>query len=308
VVLLLALAAAAPAPAYRVGISDQQPAVFTNPLFGPLDMRLARYVTPWDVMYRAAYRNQLTAWLTQAALARQHVLVAFESSHTRGRERKAPTSVQYTKAIKRFRKAFPEVNDIQPWNEANRCQSKRGSGGYVVGQPICKKPKMAALYYLAARRVFRGARITGLDVLDGKNVDGKRIEYALPYIRAFSRYAKPRPKYWGIHNYSDSNRFSTKRTRALLKATRSGAVWLTEAGGIVSLGKNFPYSPRRAAKALRCMFTLAKISKRITRVYVYQFHGIRKGRAFDAGLINPDNTVRPGYDVVKHRKAGRCHR
>jgi len=29
---------------------------------------------------------------------------------------------------------------------------------------------------------------------------------------------------------------------------------------------------------------------------------------FDAGLINPDNTKRPGYTVVQKRKAGRCHK
>ncbi|MDX6665667.1 MAG: hypothetical protein QOG68_1873 [Solirubrobacteraceae bacterium] len=304
---LLAATGGPASAAYRIGISDQQPSTFTNPLFAPLKTTLARYVTPWDVMYRASYRSQLTAWINAAVAAGQRPLIAFETSHTKGHERKAPTSVQYTKAIKRFHTAFPEVKDIQAWNEVNRCQSQK-SGGYVIGQPICRKPKMAALYYLAARRVFKGAKITGLDILDGKNINGKDVSYAIPYIRAFLKYAKPRPQLWGIHNYADTNRFSSSRTKALLKATGSGQVWLTETGGIVSLGKNFPYSTKRAAKALGCTFTLAKSSKRITRIYIYSFNGIKKGTAFDAGLINPDNTLRPGYNVVKNRKAGRCHK
>jgi hypothetical protein len=268
---------------------------------------MARYVTPWDVMRRVADRNNLINWTDHVRAANQRVLIAFEASHTKGQQRKAPTVAQYTKAIRAFHKAYPWIKDIQPWNEVNRCQETNETG-FVIGQPICKKPKTAAVYYMAARRIFKGAKITGLDILDGKNISCPQVYCAIKYVKSFLKYAKPRPKYWGIHNYADTNRFSTSRTRALLKATRSGDVWLTETGGIVSLGKNFPYSTKRAAKALGCMFTVAKISSRITRLYVYQFHGIKKGKLFDAGLINPNNTKRPGYDVVRKRKAGRCHK
>jgi hypothetical protein len=160
---------------------------------------------------------------------------------------------------------------------------------------------------MAARKVFgSGAKVTGLDILDAANIKCKQMYCALKYIRTFMKYAKPRPKYWGLHNYADTNRFDTKRTKAILKATKSGDIWLTETGGIVSLGKNFPYSTSRAAKAIGCMFTLAKSNRRITRLYVYSFFGIKKGTLFDAGLINPNGTKRPGYDVMKKRKARRC--
>jgi len=307
VLIPLAALPAGASASYKVGISDQLADTFTNPLFAPLRTTLARYVTPWDVMRRAPYKQALTNWIGQARAANQRILIAFETSHTPGQERKAPTATQYTKAIRRFHRAFPDVKDIQPWDEVNRCQERR-SDGYVIGQPICRRPRTAAIYYMAARRVFRGARITGLDILDGKRVNGKAITYAVPYIRAFLRYAKPRPKYWGIHNYADTNRFSTSRTRTLLRETRSGEVWLTETGGIVSLGKSFPYNQRRAARALKCMFTLAKSNRRITRLYIYQFHGLARGKSFDAGLLNPNLTIRPGYNVVKQRKAGPCHR
>lgn len=295
---------------YKIGISDQSAATFVNPLFAPLRTSMARYVTPWDVMNpgRVADKNALINWVDHARAAHQRMLIAFETSHTPGQQRKAPSVTQYTKAIRRFHKAFPDVKDIQPWNEVNRCQSTDPSTGWVVGQPICKKPKMAAVYYMAARRVFRGAKITGLDILDAANIKCHQMYCALRYIRTFMKYAKPRPKYWGLHNYADTNRFSDKRTRAIAKATKSGDIWLTETGGIVSLGKNFPYNQKRAAKALGCMFTLAKSNRRITRLYIYSFHGIPKGRIFDAGLINPDDTKRPGYSVVVKRRARPCHR
>ena len=92
--------------------------------------------------------------------------------------------------------------------------------------------------------------------------------------------------------------------------TFSGKVWLTETGGIVKLGSSFPFSTSRAAKALGCMFTLAKSNSRISALFVYQYNPPTDPATafFDAGLINPDNTLRPGYDVVKARKARKCHK
>ena len=291
---------------WKLGISDQSAATFVDKRFAPLKTTMARYVTPWDTMNpgRIAYANSLKNWVDHARAAHQQILIAFETSHKF--PRKIPTVTQYTKAIRRFQKAYPFIHNIQPWNEENRCQQVEA--GYVVGQPICRKPKMAAIYYMAARRIFKGSKITGLDVLDAKNIACSKMDCALKYIRNFMKYAKPRPKYWGLHNYADTNRFSTSRTRAIAKATKSGDIWLTETGGIVSLGKNFPYNVKRAAKALGCMFTLANSNHRVTRLYVYQYFGQKRSPLFDAGLLNPNLTKRPGYDVVRKRKARKCHK
>jgi hypothetical protein len=304
------LVTASPATAaYKLGISDQTATAFAHPLFAPLKLKMARYVTPWDVMNagRVTDQNQLLHWVTEARKTGQRMLVAFEASHTAGQERKAPTVGQYTRAIKKFKKAYPDIKDIQAWNEVNRCQYVN-EFGVTLGQPICKKPKLAAQYYMAARKVFSNGKVTGLDILDGANIDCSAIYCALRYVKEFLKHAKPHPKFWGFHNYADTNRFSTKRTRALLKATKRGDIWITETGGIVSLGKNFPYNTKRAAKALGCMFTVAKVSRRITRMYVYHFMGLKKGKIFDAGLLNPDGTKRPGYKVVQKRKARACKR
>ena len=80
-----------------------------------------------------------------------------------------------------------------------------------------------------------------------------------------------------------------------------GQVWLTETGGIVKFGKDFPYSPKRAAARTKYMFTLARKYKRVTRIYVYRWFGEPRTARFDAGLVNPDGSSRPG--LTQFRKS-----
>jgi hypothetical protein len=296
--------------AFKTGVSDQVPSSFLNPNFQPLGFSAARYITPYDVLNEpagSADRAALGAWILNSR--GQDLLMSFEHSHTKGRERHVPSVSEYRKAITKFLRAYPRIKSISPWNEANRCQRKVGSGAdaFYVGQPICHNAKKAADYYKATRKacasVKRKCKIVALDILDQNNV-----KPSVAYVKKFLRSAKPFPRIWGIHNYSDTNRFSTKRTKALIKATQSGEIWLTETGGIVKFGTSFPFSTSRAAKALGCMFTIAKSNKRIKRLYIYNFSAAQPESDFDAGLVNPDGSKRPGWDVVKKRKSGRCHK
>lgn len=293
------LAAPAGAQAYTLAISDQQAATFTNKLFKPLKIKTARYIAPYDVMSSPVDHRNLDGWLRNAQAAGVRPLVTFEHSRRRGRERRLPSVSEYRREMRRFHAAYPWVREISPWNEVNRCQKKRGPD--TSGQPTCGKERRLAQYYSVTRQVFRGATIVALDVLDEANVTR-----TLGVIRRFLRYAKPRPKILGLHNYSDTNRFSMSRTRAVLRVWK-GHVWLTETGGIVRLGRSFPYSTRRAAKALGCMFTIAKRNKRVKRLYVYQFYGAKRGARFDAGLVDArGKSKRPGWKVVQKRKARAC--
>jgi hypothetical protein len=296
---IVMLAVPATGHAYTLGVSDQQASTFTNPLYAPLKIKAARYITPYDVVSSPHDLALADAWLNNAHAAGQRILVSFERSHRSGRERHLPSKAEYTSAIRKFKQRYPFVKEISVWNEVNRCQSSNR----IAGQPTCGKEQRLAQYYSAVRSVYnpRTTNIVALDVLDEQNV-GRTINV----IRRFMRFAKPRPKILGFHNYSDTNRFSTTRTRRVL-ATWRGDVWLTETGGIVKLGRSFPVSTTRAAKALGCMFTLAKTNSRIKRLYVYQFNPAFDPNAdFDAGLINPDQSLRPGYNVVKSRKARSC--
>jgi hypothetical protein len=299
--LIAALAVPAGAGAYTLGVSDQQANMFSNSLFAPLNFKAARYITPYDVMESSADRAALDAWLAGARATHQRILISFEHSHRGSRAKTLPTVAAFTKEMKKFKKAYPFVKEISPWNEVNRKISKRPDGTYQ-GQPTWNSPKRVAQYYMAARKVWPGKTIVGIDILDENNVNR-----TIKYLRSFLRYAKPTPKVIGFHNYSDTNRFSTTRTKRVM-ATFHGKVWLTETGGIVKLGTSFPTSTSRASKALGCMFTLAK-NPRIQRLYVYQFSpALTPDATFDAGLINPNGTKRPGYTVVQKRKARICHK
>jgi hypothetical protein len=300
---VMAAAIPASASAVTVGISDQQPSTFTNPLYAPLKLKVARVITPYDVLSEPAEKARLDVWIADARAAHQTILVSFEHSRLASKYNKAPSVSEYTKQLKAFKKAYGSAMDISPWNEVNVCQAP----GRQEGQPskICHSstgPKLVAQYYSAARSVFRGRKIVGIDILDGKNVGG-----AVSYLKKFKRYARPMPKYWGIHNYSDTNRGSTSRTRSLVKAigSSSAEVWLTETGGQLKL-RGVQYGEARAAKALRCMFSMPKTFKQIKRLYIYQFNGADQSNDFDAGLIGPDNTLRQGYSVVQKRTSATC--
>lgn len=291
------------AEAATVGISDQQASTFTNPFYKPLKLKSARYIAPYDVVSDETQLQRFAAWYGGAITANQRMLVSFEHSRTKGKEQKAPSASVYEKATKAFKKRFPKVREINTWNEINRCQV----GKRTEGQPrkLCSTktgPKLLASYYRANRKVFKGAKIAPLNVLDERN-PGKAVQY----VKAFKRIARPAPKYWGIHNYSDTNRFSMTRTKKIIKAIGGkGEIWLLETGGIVRLGKSLPFSEARAAKALGCMFTIAKKIKRVKRLYIYQFNGAAPGADFDAGLIDINNRKRPGYAIVKSRKTRAC--
>jgi hypothetical protein len=303
---LAGLCAAVPAAAsaVTVGISDQQASTFTNPLYAPLKLKVARYIAPYDVTSDSAQRAQWEAWLAAARSAHQTILISFEHSRKPSKYNKAPSASTYRRALLSFKRKYGSKFDISPWNEVNVCQAK----GRMEGQPraICKAatgPKIVAGYYKTARSVFKGRKIVGLDILDGANVNG-----AVGYLRRFKKYAKPLPKYWGIHNYSDTNRGSTSRTSRLIRTIHSSRaqIWLTETGGQLKLrGKE--YGEARAARALKCMFSMPKKYKQIKRLYVYQFNGTDQSNDFDAGLVGVDGvTKRQGYDIVLHRTSGPC--
>jgi hypothetical protein len=285
----LSIALAAPAASHAdalIGIGDQQPSMFDNPLFVELNIPIVRYIAPYDAMSSGVDARAADAFITAAQATGAKVLVAFY--HSRMHPLRMPSTRAYARAVRRFIRAFPTVREYQPWNEANR--------GNVSGLFKSPTPRQAANYYMALRRACTRCTVTGLDVLDGSN-----MKPALRYLRRFQRHARPAPKVWGLHNYSDTNRNSTTRTRQFLRATR-GSVWLTETGGIVKFGSNFPggrRGQRRAARALRLMFKIADSNSRIKRLYIFQWSGSTRRARFDAGLTNLDGTARPGYRVVR---------
>src|SRR4051812_29503219 len=85
-----------------VGVSDQQAGTFTNPLFAPLKLKVARYIAPYDVTSEPKQRADFQAWLTAAKAAHQTILISFEHSRLSSKYDKAPSVAAYTKALTSF--------------------------------------------------------------------------------------------------------------------------------------------------------------------------------------------------------------
>jgi hypothetical protein len=278
--------------AVLVGIGDQSPDTFSDPLFEKLQLKRARVFPPWNVTSSTIQSRYLNGWLDAAEAAGVEPLVSFGpsiGSKCPKRPCRLPTVSQYTRAFKAFRKQWPQVRVVSPWNEANH-----------RSQPTFKNPKRAAQYYNVVRKHCRGCKVIAADVIDETNMER--------WLAVFKRYAK-KPRLWGLHNYRDTNKRKGQRlggTKRLLETVK-GEVWLTETGGIVKFvlpdGRTlFKSSERRANSAVKRMFGLAKkYRSRIKRLYIYNWRqpGRHEGNRFDAGLVRNTGKARPAYYTVQ---------
>jgi Glycosyl hydrolase catalytic core len=299
---LAALILAVPASAnYRVGLSEQSPALFSQPAWQSLKLKRVRYIVPWDYYKDAGQHGEVISFMDTAHAAKQDVLVAFTARrgcYTNGKYSKssacrAPSTSAYKSAVTRFHKEFPYVKTFSPWNEENH-----------VSQPTHSSPKRAVQYYDTLRRACKGCTVMAADVLDQSNVTS--------WLRSFLHYSHGRGTIWGLHNYKDVNRKQSKGLTSVLK-TVPGQLWLTETGGIVTFLPAFKTSLSRSASATKYMFQLADrydssrrgYRSKVTRLYVYRWFGEPRGSRFDAGLVNPDGSPRPALaqfeKYAKHR-------
>ena len=171
-----------------VGIAEQRPNFFTQPLFERTEIRHARLLVGWNAMYTKWQREEADAWLNAARAAGVTPLVSF--GHSRTRRAELPTTARYLRAFRAFRKRYPWVRNFATWNEANHC-----------GEPTCRRPALVASYWRAIKKDCPSCRILAAELLDMPN--------AAQWAISFRRAARVEPRYWGLHNYLDANRFST---------------------------------------------------------------------------------------------------
>jgi hypothetical protein len=288
---------------YRVGVGDQNPAMFDSPRWQSLQLKRTRYLVPWDWSKHDYQRAEVSAFMARARAAKQQVLVTFTASrgcwngkrYSRKKSCRAPSARAYKNSFARFDNAYPWVKTYSAWNEVNH-----------ASQPTYKKPGLAVRYYdvlrkLAGKRKFK---VMAADVLDTSNMAG--------YLRSFLRTAKGKPRLWGLHNYQDVNYRTSRDTRLMLSLV-PGEVWMTETGGIVKFGR-LKYSPTRAAARTKWMFALANrydsrqrgMRSKVTQLFVFRWFGERRSARFDAGLVNANGSPRKAYNVV--RKYAKSHR
>jgi hypothetical protein len=296
VALLLCAIFAAPAQAnFKVGIADQHAEMFDNANYQQLDIKRIRYLVPFD-WYKHGYEvAAVNQFMSRASADGAEVLVHFTAKrgcynngrYSKKKKCRAPSVRTYARAFKRFRADFPSTSTFGVWNEGNH-----------VSQPVARKPRLAAKYFLAARKACRSCTFVAADVLDSKNMEA--------WLSKFKRAAKGKARIYGLHNYSDVNRKRSSGTRRLLR-TVPGQVWLTETGGILKFLPSFKRSQRRQAKRTKYMFQLADrydrrrsgMRSRITRLYNYQWTGVSRSFRFDAGLVNPNGSQRKAYRQFK---------
>jgi hypothetical protein len=301
--LLLAAAAtalaAAPAGAkIQIGISEQNPNMFTNKYFKPLGLKYGRMIVPWNILKRHDYwPGYLKAWLAGAKATGVEPHIVFNIQDVAPKYfGKGPTLKQYAALVKGFRKKYPQVKVFTPWNEENH-----------VFQPTAKHPKLAYDYYRILRKACPGCKILAADVLDDSNLTS--------WLKQFQRYYHGSGT-WGLHNYQDANKFRSLKQSWTYKITKviKGDVWSTEAGGIVGFktvkGRvGYKFSLTRQLKAQRHLFELMgdrKVRSRYKRVYIYDYYGTwdakgHKDNRWDSGLLARGATgkPRPAYFDLK---------
>ena len=282
--LLLVLAVAAPASAKRpiVGVGDQDAQMFSAPAFQKLGVKHSRLALAWD-WYREPWMvAQTDQWMAAAQASGVRPLVAFNRNWRSNGHRKLPSISAYRKSFRLVRERYPFVKDFSAWNEANHST-----------QPTAKKPRMAARYYNAMRKDCRKCTIVAADVLDSSDM--------VRWIKKFKKHAV-KPRIWGLHNYKDAND-AKGTTKTLLKAVK-GQVWLTETGGILRLKPSNgsrggrKHTKKQQAKAVKRVYKIAKSSRRITRIYFYEWAKKADNR-WDSAFVETNGKPRPSYRALK---------
>jgi hypothetical protein len=300
--LLTAPFASAAKSPIRVGIGDQSPRMFDSPAFQALNVKRTRYFVASDVMRDSAERAKARAFALAARDAGVSVLLHISTTDLREKRGPVVSTAAYRRDVGRLVVYFRKlgVRDYGAWNEVNH---KTQETWNRVGNAVSYFKDM----YSAVKRRCASCAVVGLDVLDQAGVDKYMASF---YKRLDARWRK-RLGVVGIHNYSDVNRSRTSGTVRIIRTARKynkrTKFWFTETGALASFRSAFRYSESRQASRMRNMFTYASRYRKlgVERVYSYNWFGIENGSScgdgclFDAGLVDPDGSTRPVYDVFK---------
>jgi hypothetical protein len=308
-VAVLVLAPAAPAGArssIRVGLADQNAAMFDSAYFQQLKIKRTRYFVRSDVMSNPMELARATAFVNAARSHGVSTLLHISTTDLRSKRGPLVSTTRYrslvSKIVPYFRKLG--VREFGAWNEVNHSTEETWNH---VGN--------AASYFKSMWSVVRlrcsSCVVLGLDVLDQAGVD----RYIRSFYSRLSSTWRRRLTIVGIHNYSDVNRNRSSGTSKIIttvrRYNRRAKFWFTETGALASFGGSFPYSPSRQAARMKNMFTLASTyrTRGVQRVYAYNFTGLETSTAcgrrcrFDSGLMNASGTPRPVFSVFKQKLA-----
>ena len=269
--LLAGLLAPAAEARPLVGIGDQHATAYKDRAMRKIGLRTARLAIAWD-WHKDPYTVQRTdEWIAAVRAARMRPLITFNRNWRHSGRHQIPSVKRYVRSFRMLRARYPHVREFSPWNEPNAKE-----------QPFVRKPARAARYFNAMRRACRRCTVLAGDVKDGSKM--------VAWLKTYKRHVRG-AKVWALHNYKDATR---KRggTEDFLRTVR-GRVWLTETGGIRNRG-----GLKGQAKAVRRVFGLARKSKRIRRIYFYQWrHDGRRG--WDSAFVSKNGKRRPAFYALR---------
>jgi hypothetical protein len=295
-VCALPLALPATGGAYVVGVADQNAALFTNAYFEQLAPTRTRYITAIDSIFK--HRATVDAWMDAAEQAGMEVVVAFNPPSRmrcpnigRAKGCKPVSAAFYRRAFRAFRARYPQVRIYQPWNEVNN-----------LTQPTARYPAAVVSYYQIAKANCRGCTVLGADIQDLPNM----VAYSAAVLRAFRDRHIPVPRLWGLHNYTDTNRFVKDRNSSLRRAVSilPGKIWLTEVAGLFrfqpqNARQSFRPDLRRQKRAMEAVFKQAnRYRSKVTRVYLYQWFASPPTNRWDSAVLDAHGLPRPVFDVL----------
>jgi hypothetical protein len=278
-VALAALPAAANAAAI-IGMADQKPQMFSDQRFLSLDIKYARVSLPWDMLRRDFSARDADAWLSQARARGIRPLVAFQKSRVTPKIR--PTTAEFVREFRRFRKKYPFVREFAAYNEPNLAEKRN--------------PERVARYYLAMRSACRSCTILGGELVDTENM--------ISWTRTFLRFTKGKePRYWGLHNYVTVNKRSQKAANQLRRLVPRAEIWLSETGGLVARRSNskikIPEGVNHAAGITDFILKTWGSGAKFPRIYLYHWNSTTAKDTWDSAFIDPAGNPRPSYDVLR---------
>ena len=255
-----------------IGIGEQQAAMFVDKRFRDLGIDKARLVASYDTTSVRFEREIVDNWLAEARKAGIEPFITF--GHSRVHPKRLPSVREFRAAFRAFQRRYPAVRVYAPWNEINH-----------ASQPTSRSPRRAAAYYNVVKAECPRCTVLAGDVLDQAGM-GR-------YLKAYRRHLDGEPKIWGLHNYADTNRFRDTGLKELLAAV-TGDVWLTETGGLVSFGRNFPPDERASGEG-RALRDQARSRQQARQAAVsLQLDRRSARRALRRGLHRPGRHRPPG--------------
>lgn len=291
-----AFAVPATSGAYVVGVADQNPTLFTNGYFEQLAPTRTRYIVAVDAVFKQ--RDKVDAWMAAAAAADMEVVVAFNPPQAmrcpnvgRAQGCRPVSAAYFRRAFRAFHARYPQVRIYQPWNEVNN-----------LTQPTARYPQAVVTYYQIVKANCRGCVVLGADIQDLPNM----ASYSTAVLRAFRDRHLAVPRVWGLHNYTDTNRFVKDKNSSIRRAVRilPGKIWLTETAGLFrfqpqNARQSFRPSLSRQKRAMQAIFKQAnRYRRKVARVYLYQWFASSPNNRWDSAVLDAHGLPRPVFDVL----------